>query len=157
MKTAFLSLCALAFAVSCLSIANAQEPLVVTPVGPRQVGSPVVADQLNGIYRNGGNEFRILSQGPKKLKVQFNGEWMTRWGYPNLGQATSEATLEGNVATFTPGEAPKCKITLVFLSNRVKVTQEGTDADCGFGRNVMATGTYRRIKGGRPRFVPVTK
>jgi hypothetical protein len=46
---------------------------------------------------------------------------------------------------------------MTFLTNRMEVTQEGTDADCGFGHNVMARGTYRRIKGGRPRFIPVQK
>jgi len=127
------------------------------PIVPQSVRPNLSATQVNGLYRYGRNSFRVLLLGRDKLKVQFNGEWMTRWGYPNLGRATGEATLEGNVATFTPGEAPKCKITLTFLSNHVEVTQEGTDADCGFGRNVMATGTYRRIKGGRPRLVPVTK
>src|SRR4029078_10302287 len=86
---------------------------------------------------------------------QFNGEWMTRGGYPNIGEAIGEATIEGNVATFIPGDTTQCKITMIFLRNKMKVEQEGLDADCGFGHNVMATGTYRRVKAGKPKFIPI--
>jgi|SRR5881394_1267086 len=116
----------------------------------------VTAAQINGVYRYLRNDFRILGLGHNKLKVQFNGEWMTRGGYPNIGEAIGEATIVGNVATFIPGDTTKCKITLTFLSNnKMVVTQEGFDADCGFGHNVMASGTYRRVKAGKPKFIPV--
>jgi hypothetical protein len=46
---------------------------------------------------------------------------------------------------------------LTFLRNRMEVVQEGLDAECGFGHNVMATGSYRRVKPGRPRFIPVQR
>jgi hypothetical protein len=134
----------------------AQEPVVTTKAGPRQ-HRVVTAGQINGLYRYRRNDFRILALGRNKLKVQFNGEWMTRGGYPNIGEAIGEADIEGNVATFIPGDTTKCKIVMTFLTNRMEVTQEGYDADCGFGHNVMATGTYRRVKGGRPRFIPVPK
>ena len=114
----------------------------------------VTSAQINGVYRYGRNDFRILALGHHKLKVQFNGEWMTRGGYPNIGEAIGEADIEGNVATFIPGDTTKCKITMTFLTNRMEVTQEGFDADCGFGHNVMATGTYRRVKRGKPKFIP---
>jgi hypothetical protein len=117
----------------------------------------VTAAQVNGLYRYRQNEFRILALGQNKLKIQFNGEWMTRGGYPNIGEALGEAAIEGNVAIFIPGDTTRCKISLTFLTNRMEVTQEGLDADCGFGHNVMATGTYRRIKAGRPRFIPIPK
>jgi hypothetical protein len=145
-----LVLCLIAVGLS----TGAQEPVVVT-----KAGSPhprvVTADQINGLYRYGRNDFRILALGRHKLKVQFNGEWMTRGGYPNIGEAIGEATIAGNVATFTPGDTTACKITMTFLTNRMKVEQEGTDADCGFGHNVMTTGTYRRVKRGRPKFIPI--
>jgi hypothetical protein len=41
---------------------------------------------------------------------------------------------------------------LVFLPNKLKVEQAGSDADCGFGHNVYANGTYRKIKSGKPKF-----
>jgi hypothetical protein len=154
MKKVFLVLlCLAAFDLS----TNAQDPVVTNPSGPQPTRRAVTADQINGLYRYRDSEIRILALGHHKLKVQFNLEWMTSGGYPNLGEAMGEATIEGNVATFIPGDTTKCKITMTFLTNRMEVTQEGTDADCGFGHNVMARGTYRRIKGGRPRFIPVRK
>ena len=151
MKSAFLCL----LCVLTSGLVSAQEPTVITRTGPRPTGHTVTAAQVNGTYRYRQSEFRLLALGHNKLKVQFNGEWMTRGGYPNIGEAMGEAMIHGNVATFIPGDTTKCKITLVFLTNRMEVTQEGLDAECGFGHNVMATGTYRRIKGGRPRFIPI--
>jgi len=121
----------------------------------RKTSRVVTAAQINGVYRFGRNDFRILALGRHKLKVQFNGEWMTRGGYPNIGEALGEATIEGNVATFIPGDTTQCKIVMTFTRSRMEVTQEGTDADCGFGHNVMTTGVYRRVKAGKPRFIRV--
>jgi len=116
----------------------------------------VTAAQINGVYKSSGNDFRILALGHNKLQVQFNGEWTTRAGYPNIGEAIGEATIDGNVATFVPGDTKNCKITMTFLPpNKMVVMQEGSDAECGFGHNVMADGTYRRIKPGRPKWIPI--
>jgi hypothetical protein len=123
----------------------AQSPRRVTPA------------QINGVYKYRGNDFRVLALGHSKIKVQFNGEWMTRAGYPNIGEAIGEATIEGNVAIFIPGDTNKCKITMTFFTNKMIVKQEGDDAECGFGHNVMADGTYRRVKAGRPKFIPIPK
>ena len=128
--------------------------LVTNGQSPRRF---VTAAQINGVYKYDRNDFRVLALGHNKLKVQFNGEWMTRGGYPNIGEAIGEATIEGNVATFIPGDTTKCKITMTFLRNRMIVEQEGLDADCGFGHNVMASGTYRRVKAGRPKWIPIPK
>jgi hypothetical protein len=131
--------------------------LIASPIASGQTHrGAVTAAQINGVYKNDRNDFRVLAVGHHKLKVQFNGEWMTRGGYPNIGEAIGEATIEGNVATFIPGETTKCKITMTFLpDNKMIVQQEGLDAECGFGHNVMATGTYRRVKAGKPRFIPI--
>jgi len=128
--------------------------LVTSGQSPRRA---VTAAQINGVYKSGRNDFRVLALGHHKLKVQFNGEWMTRAGYPNMGEAIGEATIEGNVATFIPGDTTKCKITMTFLRNKMIVEQQGLDADCGFGHNVMASGTYRRVKAGKPRWIPIPK
>src|SRR6185503_16405397 len=105
--------------------------------GQERKSRAVTAAQINGLYKYYRNDFRVLALGHNKLKVQFNGEWMTRGGYPNIGEAIGEATIEGNVATFIPGDTTQCKITMIFLKNKMKVEQEGLDADCGFGHNVM--------------------
>ena len=128
--------------------------LVTSGQSPRRI---VTAAQINGVYKYDRNDFRVLALGHHKLKVQFNGEWMTRGGYPNIGEAIGEATINGNVATFIPGDTTKCKITMTFLRNKMIVDQEGLDADCGFGHNVMARGTYRRVKAGRPKWIPIPK
>jgi hypothetical protein len=127
--------------------------LVTTGQSPRRV---VTAAQINGVYKSGRNDFRVLALGHNKLKVQFNGEWMTRGGYPNLGEAIGEAAIVDNVATFIPGDTTRCKITMTFLpKNKMVVEQEGLDAECGFGHNVMASGTYRRVKAGKPKWIPI--
>jgi len=124
--------------------------------GQERKSQAVTAAQINGVYKYMRNDFRVLALGHNKLKVQFNGEWMTRGGYPNIGEAIGEATIVGKVATFIPGDTTKCKITMTFLANnKMVVKQEGFDADCGFGHNVMASGTYRRVKAGKPKFIPI--
>jgi hypothetical protein len=112
----------------------------------------VTGAQVNGVYRYYKSEFRILALGHNKLKVQFSGIYMTVAGNPNMGDAMGEATIDGNVATFKPPDFEKCEITLVFLPGKLKVTQSGADFDCGFGHNVNATGTYRKIRSGKPKF-----
>lgn len=112
----------------------------------------VTAAQANGIYRYYQSEFRILALGHNKLKIQFDGIYMTVSKSPNMGSASGEATIIGNVATFVPADTQGCKITMTFLPGKLKVTQDGSDADCGFGHNVYATGTYRKIRSGKPKF-----
>jgi len=112
----------------------------------------VTAAQTNGVYRYYQSEFRVLALGHKKLKVQFDGIYMTLAKSPNMGYAMAEATIEGNVATFIPPDTERCKITMTFLPGKLVVKQDGSDADCGFGHNVNATGTYRKIRSGKPKF-----
>ncbi len=112
----------------------------------------VTAAQANGVYRYYDSEFRILALGHNKLKVQFDGVYHTLAKSVNMGYAMGEATIVGNVATFVPADTQGCKITMTFLPGKLKVTQEGSDADCGFGHNVYATGTYRKIRSGKPKF-----
>lgn len=122
-----------------------------TPAAKPQV---VTATQVNGVYRSYQNEFRILALGHNKLKVQFDGAYITLSKSINMGYATGEASIEGNVATFIPPDTQNCKITMTFRSGKLVVRQEGTDADCGFGHNVSTHGTYRKIRGGKPKFEP---
>jgi hypothetical protein len=124
----------------CAVAVQAQKPKVVT------------AAQANGVYRYYQSEFRILALGHNKLKVQFDGIYMTVSKSPNMGYASGEAIIAGNVATFVPVDTQGCKITMTFLPGKLKVTQDGSDADCGFGHNVYATGIYRKIRSGKPKF-----
>jgi len=124
-----------------------------TPPQPPAKHAVVTAAQVNGVYRFDRSEFRILALGHNKLRVQFDGAYLTMAKSVNTGYASGEATIDGNVATLDLPEFGPCKINMVFLRNgKMKVTQEGSDADCGFGHNVYATGTYRKIRGGKPNF-----
>jgi hypothetical protein len=114
----------------------------------------VTAAQANGVYRYYDNEFRVLALGHNKLKVQFDGLYHTIAKSVNMGSATGEATIEGNVATFTPEDTQGCKITMTFLPGKLVVKQDGEDFACGFGHNVNSRGTYRKVRGGKPKFEP---
>src|SRR5436309_14599892 len=87
----------------------------------------ITAAQANGVYRYYDNEFRILALGHGKLKVQFDGIYHTLAKSVNMGSATGEATIEGNVATFVPADTTGCKITITFLPGKLVVKQDGED------------------------------
>ncbi len=112
----------------------------------------VTAAQANGVYRYYDNEFRILALGDNKLKVQFDGVYHTIAKSVNIGYASGEATIDGNVAVFVPDDTQGCKITMTFSSGKIVVKQDGDDATCGFGHNVYSTGTYRKVRSGKPKF-----
>jgi hypothetical protein len=122
------------------------------PFANSQNAKVVTAAQANGVYRFYDNEFRIFALGHNKLKVQFDGVYHTISKSVNMGTATGEATIDGNVATFVPEDSHDCKITMTFLPGKLVVKQDGEDFACGFGHNVNSTGTYRKIRGGKPRF-----
>jgi hypothetical protein len=116
----------------------------------------VTAAEANGTYRDvkGSSEIRILALGHGKLKVQLAliYEYQSGEGpMANLGDASGEATIENDVAVFVPEEAGDCKITMTFLPNgKLKVEQQGDE--CGFGHNVRADGTFRKISSREPKF-----
>ena len=156
MKRTFLFLVCL---VTSGLVVSAQELRTITPLGRQPITPIITADQVSGVYRDGTSELRLLALDPNKIKIEFKNDWTIAGYYandgyhPNTGDAVGEATIEGNVARFISGDSKKCKITLTFLTNRIEVTQEGSAADCGHRHNLVATGTYRRIKGGRARLV----
>lgn len=130
--------------------------LALCGLAQAQNSKTITARQANGTYRSRNNQISILALGKNKLKVQFDltYEYRNQYGRTsNVGMALGEATIENNVAVFVPADFQGCKITLTFLSNgKLKVAQEGSDADCGFGHNVTADGTYTKIKSGKPKF-----
>ena len=68
----------------------------------------------------------------------------------NTGKGSGIATIEGDTATFKPeGAEEECRITLKFTGDKLVVTQTGI---CGFGHNVTAAGTYKKISGKKPKF-----
>ncbi len=114
--------------------------------------------EVTGTFRDeSGSEFNILALGRGKLRVAFSGvyPYKTARGEDtaNMGEAIGEADISGDTATFSPEEFQECTITLKFLTRgRLKVTQHGNDAECGFGANVSADGTYKKISSKKPKF-----
>jgi hypothetical protein len=117
-------------------------------------GGDVTAAQVNGTWSYRQNEFKILALGQQKLQIEFSGVWEHKTGNgeltANTGEGSAIAKIEGDTAIFKPdGAEDECKITLKFAGGKLVVTQEGI---CGFGFNVRADGTYKRISSKKPKF-----
>lgn len=113
--------------------------------------------EATGTFRDaGGNVFSISALGKGRLRVAFAGiyEYKSSYGaMANTGETRGTALIEGDTAVFKPADFEQCTITLKFLvGGKLKVTQNGTDAECGFGANVSADGLYKKISGRKPKF-----
>lgn len=130
-----------------------------------QTRKAVGTAEINGTFRDyfdaaskrNFNEIKILSTGKNKLKVSFSLLYPDPAagadGAGNTGSAEGEAVISGNTAIFSPRDFQQCRITLKFVKpGQIKVTQKGNDTDCGFGANVSATGTYKRVSAVKPNF-----
>jgi hypothetical protein len=61
----------------------------------------------------------------------------------NTGVGEGIVFIEGDTAIFKPnGAEAECQITMKFTGGKLFVSQEGV---CGFGLNVTAAGTYRKV------------
>jgi hypothetical protein len=108
---------------------------------------------FSGKFRGSYDEIKIASIGRGKLRVSMelmfphivNGE-MT----PNMGSLDDTFAIQGDTASHTSGQ---CTLTIRFVrSGMINVTQQGMDSDRGFGHNVMANGTFRKVSSRKPRF-----
>jgi hypothetical protein len=111
------------------------------------------AAQVNGTWKTRGGEFKIWALGRQRLQVEFSGvyEYKTSQGpTANSGEGSGIATIEGDTALFKPVSAEEeCQITLKFTGGKLVVMQTGI---CGFGNNVTAAGTYKKVSGKKPKF-----
>ena len=113
----------------------------------------VTASQVNGTWKNKTGTFKIHALGKQRLEVSFYG--LYKYNSPagptaNEGEASGIAFIEGDTATFKPEDTGEddCVITLIFAKDRLTVSQEGSGT-CGFGHNVRADGTYRKVSGAK--------
>ncbi len=112
-----------------------------------QAGSEksVTAAQVNGTWKTKYGEFKIWALGRQRLQVEFSGGPTA-----NTGEGSGIATIEGDTAIFKPeGAEEECRITLKFTGGKLVVMQTGI---CGFGNNVTAAGTYKKVSGKKPKF-----
>jgi len=113
--------------------------------------------RFTGKYKDMSNDLGILALGKGRLKIAFdlvypfslnNGEVSV-----NMGSLAGEAVIKGDTAVYSSTEFGPCTITIKFVRpGTVKVTQDGSDAGCGFGHNVFAAGTYRKVSSKKPKF-----
>ena len=110
---------------------------------------------VTGQYRLRKNEFRnslVVRQLPGgKIKFELIALWVSANNPQNIhnGELHGVARLENGVAIYESGN---CKVRMSFALNRVIVTTDDVIDDCGFGANVAASGTYRKINSKTPRF-----
>jgi len=107
--------------------------------------------QYTGIFKGFSSKLTVKALGNGKLTIDFdlihpyvlnNNELSA-----NMGTLSGEANIIGDTATYQSDEYGSCKIVMVFTKpGDVKVTQEGSDAACGFGHGVYADGTYYKTK-----------
>lgn len=111
---------------------------------------------FQGKFRKFSNDIKILALGGGKIRIAFDlvYPYTTRNGEPmvNMGGLDAEADIEADVAKYT-SEDGKCTITIKFVrAGTIKVMQDGSDGECGFGHNVFAQGTYTKVSSKRPTF-----
>jgi len=125
--------------------------LIATPRVDGQ--SDVTAAQVNGTWKTKIGEFKIWALGQQRLQIEFLGvyEYQSPQGpTANEGQGGGIARIEGDTAIFEPeGAEDECKITLKFTHGKLVVAQIGI---CGFGNNVTAAGTYKKVSSSKPKF-----
>lgn len=112
---------------------------------------------FTGKFRGLSSEIRIASIGRGKLKVTFDLIYPYEIGdgelSANTGTSEGEAAIKGDTAVYSSNEFGPCRITIRFVKpGQIKVTQNGTDADCGFGHNVSADGVYKKVSSAKPKF-----
>jgi hypothetical protein len=125
----------------------------VAPVEVYAARNIVTAAQVNGTWRGEHGEFNVWALGQQRLRVAFSGtyEYSSPYGpMANVGEGVGIAIIESDTAVFKPdGAEDECKIVLRFAEDRLVVDQDGI---CGFGHNVSAAGTYRKISRRKPKF-----
>ena len=112
---------------------------------------------FTGKYKGSSSEIRIWALGGGKLRIGMNliypytmsdGDLMA-----NIGELDGEARIEGVTAVYTSAGSGKCSITIKFVAiGTIKVSQQGSDTDCGFGHNVSSDGTYKKVSSRKPKF-----
>lgn len=113
------------------------EKMVAVPKEPATTESKKIeGTYLKGNAKNGGGYLAVQEKEGNTLKFQLN---LYR-GMPsnNSGYLEGEMTYENNVAIYSSTEYGECTITFEFSKEKVRISQEGRDMDCGFGAGVYA-------------------
>jgi hypothetical protein len=140
--------------------------LPLTTEATAQNRKAVSAAEVNGTFRSyfkgrfkdSYNEIKILALGKGKLKISFELIYPHLTGAgelsANLGTAQGVGEIYGDTGVFTSEESGgACKIIIKFVRpGEIKVEQSVEESDCGFGHNVTANGTYKKVSAAKPKF-----
>jgi hypothetical protein len=129
---------------------------------PQRAKISVKADSITGHYREkfSGDTLDVKLLPGGKIKIDLNAYYPSanpspeaRPGGPNIGETTATFPIKNGFATYSTEEfGGKCKITFAFSPNKVEIKQdEDTIGCCGYGMNVNASGTYKKLSN-RPKF-----
>jgi hypothetical protein len=121
-----------------------------------QTRSPLKGPVKNvtGHYRLTKEEFRnrleVKQLAGARIKFHLLALWVSYNNPENIhnGELQGIVALANGVALY---DQDGCKLKFEFFSNRVRVTQLD-DAGCGFGANVTAAETYRKLDNKPPKF-----
>lgn len=122
----------------------------------QRVKKRVQETSITGTYKYGLNTLEVLGLPDHQARIMFNGFWPNdnkRVESRNVGSFDETVPIKGRTAVIKPKYGDDdCSITLEFSTSRVVVTQGGYR--CGFGFNVEADGTYRKVSGKPPVLPP---
>ncbi len=151
MKSNYIASCLLLSLVCCPFVSLAKERKSVS--GTEVTG--VFRCRFSGEFRGSYNEIKVLALGNNQLKVSFdllhpqkvNGQFSA-----NMGRIRGLGSINGDTGIFKAPNKNK-SIVLKFVSpGKLKVTQNGSDSDFGFGLNVSASGDYEKVSSEPPTF-----
>jgi hypothetical protein len=114
-------------------------------VGVEGKPHPVEPQGLTGTYglvEDPDSTIEVLQLPDGRLRFHLLALWKgANWKEygPNIGEASGTVKLEKNRAVYQEEE---CRLAMTFADGTVKIDETG---DCGFGHNVRADGTYRRM------------
>lgn len=115
----------------------------------------VALGNVTGQYRFRQQEFHnrldVLQLPGGKIKFHLVALWVSHNNPENIhnGELMGVVALRDGMATLS---TENCKVTMKFSSNKVVITEGDEIDDCGFGANVTAAGSYRKIDSKKPKF-----
>jgi hypothetical protein len=129
-----------------LSMLNASICAVQAQAQAQAPARPAI-ENVTGHYHLTKEDFRnrldVKQLAGGKIKFHLLALWVSYSNPENIhnGELQGIVALANGVALY---DQDGCKLKFEFFSNRVRITQLD-DAGCGFGANVTAASTYRKL------------
>jgi hypothetical protein len=111
-----------------------------------------VAGAITGHYKekSSGDTLDVQLLPGSKIKLHLTAYWPSDHpssedfpGGGHIGETDTTIPIKGGTAVYGTTEfGGKCKITFKFVGKNVVIEQDGDPNMCGYGMNVIATGTY---------------